>query len=121
VDWDSYKRLCDAPDTFSRWMLEQTALLLEAQGQPAASLLEALAGEPLAKPEGHRGPAATDMFQLAMTPPEVRRVCGLVARAIAQGLTTPATRARGLGGFEAAWVEYVALLDAAGERTAAER
>ena len=107
VDWDSYKRLCDAPDTFPRWMLEQTIALAEAQGERVRELVAALEGEPLAKPRDHRGGAVTDMFRLELPLFAARRVHELVCAAVAAGLTTEATRARGLGGFEAAWREYL--------------
>lgn len=111
--------ICDAPDTFSRWMLEQTALLLEVQGAPTARLQDALTATPLAKPEGHKGPASTDMFRLVLAADDARRVRDFVSRAAEQGLTTPATRERGLGGFEAAWGEYLAFLDQGEARLAA--
>ena len=106
-------------------MLEQTcALLREAGDLAAAALLDAaLAQAPLSKPVGHRGPAATDVFRLALTRTQVARVCevveaavadrarvpttGLVNAAVADSERGPTTGTRGLGGFREAWQEYL--------------
>jgi len=105
MDWARYKALCDAPEVFSRWMLEQTLELL-GDAHPAAALEATLRGAPLEKPADHRGGAATDMFVLALPITEVRAVVEAVAHAVARGETTGATRQRGLGGFVEAWSEY---------------
>jgi hypothetical protein len=104
LDWDAYKRICDRPEVWSRWMLDQTAELLEpelatrlAAGRPAAAL---------AKPAGHHGDAATDMFLLDLEPATVRAIACAVRRAIAAGISTSGTRQRGLAGFGEAWREY---------------
>ena len=105
MDWEHYKRLCDTPDVASRWLLEQTFELLS---DPAlrSRLGATLRQPPLPKPADHRGGTATDMFRLALTAEEVCAVCREVEAAVAGGLTTRATRARGLGGFVEAWQEY---------------
>lgn len=120
MDWNEYKALCDTPDVVSRWMLVQTIELLglESAGEALLAALErALRGAPLAKPPGHKGGAATDMFRLALSLEEAQAVAALVARAAAAGRTTGATSGRGLGGFAEAWEELVAHL-AASELTA---
>jgi len=109
LDWDAYKRLCDTPDVISRWMLEQTAEILE--GALRAELDAALNGLPLSKPDDHKGGAATDMFQLELTRQQVLAVHERVAQAVAAGHTTRGTRDRGLGGFEEAWREYADYLN----------
>ncbi len=111
LDWDAYKRLCDTPDVLSRWMLEQTAELL--QGGLRTELETALGDGPLPKPADHKGGAATDMFQLRLELHQVAAVHRRVAAAAAAGHTTSGTRRRGLGGFEEAWREYVDYLIAA--------
>ena len=90
-------------------MLEQTrALLREAGDLAAAALLDAaLAQAPLSKPVGHRGPAATDVFRLALTRAQVARVCEVVEAAVADRARVPTTATRGLGGFREAWQEYL--------------
>ena len=109
MDWDTYKQLCDTPDVMSRWMLEQTIELLEGDGRQL--LLAALAGEPLPKPQDHRGGAATDMLRLELDQANVRLIHEQVARAVLTGRTTSGTRDRGLGGFEEAWREHVQHLE----------
>jgi hypothetical protein len=114
LDWDAYKRLCDTPDVISRWMLEQTAELLN--GALRVELENALKLSPLLKPCDHKGGAATDMFQLSLTTEQVQAVHERIVSAVAGGATTSGTRARGLGGFEEAWREYVDHLNAASVR-----
>lgn len=111
MDWDAYKRRCDTPDVISRWMLEQTAELLE--GALRVEVEAALTGLPLPKPDDHKGGAATDMFQLELKPQQVLAVHARVVRAVTTGEVTSGTRNRGLGGFEEAWREYVDYLKAA--------
>ncbi len=110
MDWPAYQRLCDSPRYWSRWMLDTCAGLLDGQGQPElADLLRvALAGTALEKPAGHRGPPATDMFMLALGGDDARRVRDAVRRAAAADVRT--AQGRGLGGFVAAWDEYLRLL-----------
>lgn len=102
TDWASYKAACDRPDVLSRWMLTETASLLEPPLRHR--LLGTLAG-PLPKPTDHRGGTDTDMFEVALCAADVRSVRRAVERAVAAGTTTPRTSARGLGGFVEAWRE----------------
>jgi len=111
VDWRRYKTLCDAPGTFSRWMLEQTLELARQQGVALPEIDEVLAGIPLPKPADHGGGSATDMFRVELAAARARTVHRLVGDAVREGLATPATASRGLGGFEAAWREYVAHVE----------
>ena len=108
LDWDAYKRLCDTPAVISRWMLEQTAELLEES--LCAALESAMRHAPLAKPADHKGDAGTDMFQLGLEREQVLAVHARVAAAVQAGETTSGTRSRGLGGFEEAWREYAESL-----------
>ena len=102
TDWQSYRKACDRPDVLSRWMLTETAALLEPPLRQR--VLEMLAG-PLAKPTDHRGGTDTDMFEVTLCPADARSVCRAVEHAVAAGATTPRTSARGLGGFAEAWRE----------------
>ena len=116
MDWASYKRLCDRPDTWSRWMLVQTIELLDG---PLADLLDVGAlGEPVPKPDDHTGGEETDMFVLRLSPASRLDVLGAVEAACEVGRTTSATVTRGLGGFVAAWREYAHWED--NENTMAE-
>lgn len=105
MDWDRYKRICDRPDVFSRWMLEQTRELVEAD--LALRLAAVQDGLPVEKPADHLGGAPTDMFALTLSVLEVERICLAIESAITAGVTTSATRRRGLGGFQEAWTEYL--------------
>ncbi|MCZ6619442.1 MAG: hypothetical protein O7E57_15070 [Gammaproteobacteria bacterium] len=110
MDWECYKRLCDRPDIWSRWMLEQTLELLD-QTEMSKPIRRAMVRAPIAKPEDHRGGGATDMFELTLTSTEVNMVSELVVAAIAGGKTTTGTKNRGFGGFREAWEEYRRFLE----------
>ena len=109
MEWDEYKRRCDEPRMFSRWMLEQTRELLErAEASELASKIAlSLGAPPLPKPGDHKAGRETDMFELELVHSDARAVLQWVRHAIAQDWTTAATRTRGLGGFMEAWMEYV--------------
>jgi len=112
MDWPTYKRLCDRPDVWSRWMLEQTAALL-ADAALRARILEPLDAAPFEKPDDHRGGNATDMFTLDLALADVARIRGHVEAARDRGASTSGTRERGLGGFVEAWTEYHRYLEGA--------
>ena len=109
MQWDAYKELCDQPDYWSRWMLEQCAdLMAQQQKADLQALLEAaLEQPPLPMPLDHRGPPATQMYQLQFTRTQRQAMLLAVAEAQQKGLTTSQTKRRGLGGFVQAWQEYV--------------
>ena len=112
MEWAEYKRLCDRPDVWSRWMLEQTTeLLVRAQRDDLARLLDVAEREPLQKPDGHRGDETTDMFELALSRADAEAIARTVAASVAAGERTAGTRARGLGGFVEAWNEYLRWLE----------
>jgi hypothetical protein len=103
MEWACYKLLCDRPDVLSRAMIERTLVLLD--GRPgSAALQRALAGTPLPKPPGHRGPPEADMFQTCLDRATVRAITACVCDAAGQpgGASTP----RGLKALAAAWREY---------------
>lgn len=108
MDWDRYKRICDTPNVFSRWMLEQTRELTSA---PLACELERImAARPVIKPADHLGGSASDMFELELSAEQVAAIVRDVRSAVRSGRRTSGTLARGLGGFEAAWSEYAGYL-----------
>ena len=106
MDWDEYKARCDSPEVWSRWMLAQTLELLSGDAELSAPLHRALNGEPIAKPPGHKGGDATDMFELRLDEVQADAVVARVRRAVERGAETEGTRGRGLGGFLEAWMEY---------------
>ena len=109
MEWSSYKVLCDQPDYWSRWMLEQCIDLLTQLEKPHLQelLADALGTLPLAFPADHTGPPATQMFQLSLSKMQRLHVFSAIEQAAEQGLWTQHTRDRGLGGFVQAWQEYV--------------
>jgi len=108
VEWPRYKALCDQPDYWSRWMLEQCIELFRQQGESALieKLDQALQGQPLATPADHRGHRSTQMFLLDMSPRQRALALAAVQRGVSSGLTTSGTAERGLAGFVEAWREY---------------
>lgn len=114
-DWASYKDTCDRPDVLSRWMLTETASLLDA---PLRQRLLDLLARPLPKPADHRGGTDTDMFEVALSEAEAHAVRLAVERSSQAGTTTPRTKGRGLGGFVEAWRE---LEKASGATTTKQR
>lgn len=106
MDWATYKKLCQRPDHWSRWMLEQSLELLRGAPHLARPLRFALGGTPLAKPPGHRGGAETDMLRLELDSATAQAILAVVEQAAAQGAQTSGTQGRGLGGFAEAWREY---------------
>lgn len=114
VDWDEYKRRCDEPGTFSRWMLQQTMeLLQQAQAEELALKVgSALHAAPMPKPQGHKAGALTDMFVLDLPVADARAVMAWLRHAVESDWRTSGTHARGLGGFVEAWTEYVVWKEA---------
>ncbi len=111
MDWQRYKQLCDQPNVFSRWMLEQTLELVDSAAGPGAQslaqrLAQALRQAAVSKPADHTGARATDMLVLVWSVDEVVAMVDLVKLAMAEERTSVATRQRGLGGFVEAWQEY---------------
>jgi len=116
MDWSEYKRLCDRPTVFSRWMLEQTRELIEGEPSLAEALGNALRGEVLDKPTDHRGGSATDMFVLQLETDQATEILLTMERAEQDDRRTVATRRRGIGGFVAAWRDYLEFLERAGSQ-----
>lgn len=110
MNWAAYKQACDQPDVVSRWLLEQTCELLDANDPDLSDVLKMTlqTGKPLFKPSDHKGGAATDMFRIELGAAAVHRICDCVAAAAAAQRETHGTRGRGLGGFLEAWREYAA-------------
>ena len=109
MDWKTYKALSDHPLYWTRWMLEQCIdLLRQMQEERLAGCLQtALGSPPLPQPEDHSGPDATHMFAVQLNDADGKIILEALRRAEQQGLQTRATAGRGLGGFVAAWTEYV--------------
>jgi hypothetical protein len=109
MEWSYYKVLCDQPDYWSRWMLEQCVDLLEQLEKPHLHglLSEAMHTTPLAVPADHKGALATQMFKLSLSKNQRLEILTAIESAVEGGLATQHTANRGLGGFIQAWQEYV--------------
>jgi hypothetical protein len=51
------------------------------------------------------------MFEVILPLDDARAIHRLIGAAVGEGRTTAGTKARGLGGFEEAWREYVAFVE----------
>lgn len=111
MEWDEYKRLCDSPQMFSRWMLEECLELLSSEARLREALAAAMCASPLEKPSDHLGGAQTDMFEVIVAPTDAKAIHTIIGDAVRDGRTTSRTKPRGLGGFEAAWREYVRYVE----------
>ena len=106
MEWTEYKMRCDAPEVMSRWMIEQSATLLD--GPDREALLGFLDDEPLRKPADHNGGAATDMFVVGLRAEHAARILSRMEAAAEAGVATAAGRS--LRGFVAAWREHTQAL-----------
>ena len=97
-------------------MLEQCIDLLRQmqEEQLAGCLQTALQSSPVPLPDDHLGPEAARMFAVQLSVADGMRVLEAIERAEQEGMATSATAGRGLGGFVAAWTEYVQAQKATG-------
>lgn len=111
MDWSTYKTLCDQPDIWSRWMLEQCIELFAKMGEASLSdqLARALHGPPLACPVDFRGGPELRMFRLELSYGERQSGLRLIQDAHILGVRSAGTQTRGLGGFVEAWTEYAGI------------
>ena len=108
MDWAEYKALCDQPNVWSSWMLAQCADLFMQLGEPslAARLQDARQARSIQQPADFKLNPDLTMHPLNLSVAEREQGLTLMQRAAQLGLTTDATRQRGLGGFVEAWAEY---------------
>ena len=101
MDWITYKQLCDRPDYWSRWMLEQCIDLLQQleERSLAAALDGVLAGASMDTPADHRGGTATEMYRVALPVSQRQALLQAISGAQARNLRTQQTKNRGLAGF----------------------
>ncbi|MGI9327789.1 MAG: limonene-1,2-epoxide hydrolase family protein [Pseudomonadales bacterium] len=105
-------------------MLQQTLQLLRWRQTPEplrATLVPALQAQlrakPLAKPVDHRGGPGTDMLCWTPAAEPAAALLDLIKKAESAEFRTSGTMARGLGGFEEAWQEYLAALSSGALQT----
>lgn len=112
MDWPTYKALCDRGDVQSRFLLEETLVLLNRlpSDDLATVLVAELSTRPLPKPLDHRDQPLSDMFELCMTLQSANAIHDVVSSAEQSGADTPRTRNRGLAGFTAAWSEVCDMI-----------
>ena len=113
MQWSTYKSLCDRPDYWSRWMLDQCMELLHQQNLAALGqvLADAVTDHPLDVPADHAGPPTTRMHRVSLSVALRHEILAALEHASARGMITPQTAGRGLGGFVEAWREYAAYVD----------
>ena len=101
LDWSTYKRLCDQPDYWSAWMIDQSANLLDRYQHTnlSARLRQALDTLPLIRPADHKGDERTLMHQLQLSVADRRLALSVIQQALDEGLIKNA-------GYVAAWQEY---------------
>ena len=114
MEWPEYKTLCDQPDHWSRWMLEQCLQIFLSDGDAdlVDELSRALQTAPLAKPADHRGPRETDMFRLSLEKGARMRALRAVERRVDASRSSgdgAAAMGRGYAGFVEAWREYASF------------
>ena len=100
--------MCDQPEYWSGWMLEQCIDLLGQlhSDQLQAVLSQALQQPALPRPADHQDHRSTHMFRLSLSSQQRCDVLADLRRAKAMGLSTAASQKRGLGGFLEAWQAY---------------
>jgi hypothetical protein len=108
MDWQEYTALCNRPDIWSRWMIEQSIEVLEQleQTELQVPLRDALGAPPFGKPADHKGGAEVNMYRVSCAIALRKAILDAMVVAKEAGMTTSGTRTRGLGGFEEAWREY---------------
>ena len=112
MDWQTYKQLCDQPDYWSAWMIDQCCQLLQASDVPkalaVAQTLQMDRKKPcLPQPADHTGDSRTQMFQVTITLEQCQLLLGVIEHAARQRLFTQGTKSRGLGGFAEACEELI--------------
>lgn len=104
MNWECYRRRCEAPRALSRWLLERTAELVD---DPLAQPLRDVArGVPLPKPRDHKGGAETDMFEARLNPRTAQAILNRLRTSA--GLAPDDAPAGPLKGILIAWQEYCA-------------
>lgn len=119
MEWTEYKAACDRGDVLSRWLLLNTAELLEGVGRRAlAAQLRAVPARAAAlpRPADHRGSAEADFFVVTLELAVVREIHDRIAQLATDPKQRLAT-GRGLGGMVEAWGEFVAWLDGSHPRS----
>ena len=106
--WEAYKKQCEQPDVLSRWVIEQTAELLDDDLR--GRVLAELAAEPLPRPSGHLGDSRADMFLLNDLGDVALAISAAVVHAVRGGRRTSAVTNLRMKRFVAVWNNYAAYV-----------
>ena len=106
MEWSAYRQLCDSPNVFSRWALEQSKTQLNTDLRDAIDAV--LLKQHLEKPHGHKGDKRTDMFQLQLPPRAVNEIIECLNHAHELKKQTSGSVIRDYTGLIKAWEEYAA-------------
>ncbi len=112
MDWQTYKRLCDQPDYWSAWMIDQCCQLLQASDVSEATVVDQTLRSDLSRPflpqpPNHSGDVRTKMYQVTITQEQGHLLLEVIEHAARQRLFTQGTQSRGLGGFAEACEELI--------------
>ena len=112
MDWQTYKHLCDQPDYWSAWMIDQCCQLLQASDVPealaVAQTLQKDQKKPcLPQPADHTGDSRTQMFQVTITLKQCQLLLSVIEQAACKRAFSQDTQSRGLGGFAQACEELI--------------
>ncbi|MYD46681.1 MAG: hypothetical protein F4W92_10035 [Gammaproteobacteria bacterium] len=105
MEWDEYKTICDHPSVLTRWLIEQTLRVCEAD---STRLLESILDlVPITKPLGHKGGTTIDMFKTALKREDVAQIVEQVQRAVNADKKTSGPVERDYSHIEKTWLEYL--------------
>ena len=112
MDWQTYKRLCDQPDYWSAWMIDQCRQLLQASDVSEATAVDQtlcadLCRPFLPQPPEHSGDVRTRMYQVTITQEQGQLLLNVIEQAVGKRAFSQDTQSRGLGGFAQACEELI--------------
>ena len=107
---EEYKAACKMPDVLPRWAIEATKRSLDGSPALVSRLREILDGEPITKPDLHKGGKEVDHFHVQLADDEAQQIqdslFDLEAGAVgSQGESTPA--ASHFASLVDIWQEYI--------------
>lgn len=106
MEWAKYRELCDSPNVFSRWALEQTKLQVDPDLRRVFDQI--LISQYVEKPSDHKGDERTDMFVLELDRTAIREIIECLQSAESSNKKTRGSVVRGFDGLIKAWEEYLA-------------
>ena len=112
MDWQTYKQLCDQPDYWSAWMIDQCRQLLQASDVAEATAVDQtlrtdLSRPFLPQPPDHAGDFRTHMYQVTITQEQGQLLLSVIEQATCKRAFSQDTQSRGLRGFAEACEELI--------------